>query len=212
MKNKFLLIPIMLLLGACSSSYYSAMESLGVHKRDIMVDRVAEARDAQMAGQKQFESALAQFKSVVVVKSGNLEKTYDRLNSEYEDSLASAKKIGDRIDSIENVADALFKEWENELDQYSNKALRRDSEQKLRATRQKYQQMIKLMRASEKRIDPVLDAMEDQVLYLKHNLNTRAIDSLRKEVVNIDNDVDKLVAALKQSIAEANSFINSMKD
>lgn len=201
-----------ILLGACSSTYYNAMESLGVHKRDIMVDRVEKARDAQEDGQEQFESALAQFKSVVAVQAGDLEKTYDKLNSEYEKSVSSAKEIGERIDSIEKVADALFDEWQDELKQYSSKSLRRDSEQKLRATKQKYQQMIKLKRASEKRIDPVLQAMEDQVLFLKHNLNTRAIDSLRQEVISIDNDVDRLVTALKQSIAEANNFIKAMKE
>lgn len=201
-----------LLFSACSSTYYNAMESLGVHKRDIMVERVEKARDAQQEGQEQFESALAQFKSVVTVKPGKLEKTYDKLNSEYEDSLASAKKISERIDSVEKVSDALFDEWQDELKQYSSKTLRRNSEQKLKATKQKYQQMIKLMRASEKRMDPVLQAMEDQVLFLKHNLNTRAIDSLRQEVVSIDNDVDRLVAALKQSITEANNFIRTMKE
>lgn len=206
------LIMLALLFSACSSTYYNAMESLGVHKRDIMVERVEKARDAQQEGQEQFESALAQFKSVVTVKPGKLEKTYDKLNSEYEDSLASAKKISERIDSVEKVSDALFDEWQDELKQYSSKTLRRNSEQKLKATKQKYQQMIKLMRASEKRMDPVLQAMEDQVLFLKHNLNTRAIDSLRQEVVSIDNDVDRLVAALKQSITEANNFIRTMKE
>lgn len=212
MKAYFTILTLSLLLSACSSTFYNAMESLGVHKRDIMVDRVEKARDAQQDGQKQFESALAQFKSVVEVKPSELEKTYNRLNTEYEKSVASAKRISDRIDSIEDVANALFKEWEAELKRYTSPALRRDSEQKLKATRQQYRQMISLMKASEKRIDPVLRAMEDQVLFLKHNLNSRALESLRKEVVSIDNDVDRLVAALKQSIAEANSFIKAMKD
>ena len=46
------LLPLLLLLGlvaGCSSAYYNTMEKLGVHKRDIMVDRVGEARDAQEA-------------------------------------------------------------------------------------------------------------------------------------------------------------------
>lgn len=211
--NKLLaLFSLIVVLAACSSTYYSAMENLGVHKRDIMVDRVEKARDAQQDGQKQFESALAQFKSVVAVKPSDLEKTYNKLNGEYEKSVSSAKNISDRIDSIENVANALFKEWQDELKRYTSKELRRDSEQKLKATKQKYQHMIKLMKASEKRIDPVLRAMEDQVLYLKHNLNTRAIDSIRQEVISIDNDVDRLIGALQESIAEANSFIKTMKD
>lgn len=212
MKFSLCIFVLVALLSACSSTYYNAMESLGVHKRDIMVERVEKARDAQQEGQEQFESALAQFKSVVKVKAGDLEKTYDKLNEEYEQSVASADKIAERIDSIEKVSNALFNEWEDELKRYSSKSLRRDSEQKLIATKKKYQQMIRLMRASEKRIDPVLQAMEDQVLFLKHNLNTRAIDSLRQEVISIDNDVDQLVIALKQSIAEANNFIRTMKE
>lgn len=211
MKLHLPLIALALMLSACSSMYYNAMETFGVHKRDILVDRVEEARDAQKDGQEQFESALAQFRSVIAVEAGDLEKTYDKLNSEYKKSLASADKIRERIDAIENVAGALFDEWEDELDSYTSKSLRRDSEQKLKATKKKYKQMLSLMKASEKRLDPVLEAMEDQVLFLKHNLNTRAIDSLRQEVVRIDNDVEQLVAALKQSIAEADRFIQTMK-
>lgn len=201
----------LLMLTSCSSAYYNAMETFGVHKRDIMVDRVEEARDAQKDGQEQFESALDQFRSVITVDAGELEKTYDKLNAEYQDSVESAKKIRERIDSVKDVAGALFDEWEDELDRYTSAALRRDSEQKLKNTKQKYKQMINLMEKSEKRIDPVLQAMEDQVLFLKHNLNTRAVDSLRQEVVRIDNDVEQLVSALKQSIAEADSFIRTMQ-
>lgn len=36
-----------LCLGGCSSAYYKTMENFGVEKRDILVDRVEEARDAQ---------------------------------------------------------------------------------------------------------------------------------------------------------------------
>ncbi len=199
-------------LCACSSAYYNTMEKFGVHKRNIMIDRVEEARDAQQDGQEQFESALAQFRSIVTVEGGELEKTYEQLNDEYEDSVASAENIRERIDSVESVAEDLFDEWEDELDRYSSDALRRDSESKLKSTRQKYNQLIGLMRNSEERLDPVLQAMEDQVLFLKHNLNTQAIASLREEAVRIDSDVEQLITALKQSIAEADSFIETMRE
>lgn len=208
----FFTLAFSLALSACSSAYYNTMESFGIHKRDIMVDRVEDARDAQQEGQEQFESALAQFQSVITVEGGELEKAYNKLNSEYEDSIASAEKIRERIDSVESVAEALFDEWEDELDRYTSDALRRDSERKLKSTQQQYSQLIGLMKNSEERLDPVLQAMEDQVLFLKHNLNTRAIDSLRQEVVRIDNDVEQLITALKQSIDEANSFIQTMRE
>src|SRR5690606_10642475 len=125
-------------------------EKLGFHKRDILVDRVEEAQEAQREGQEQFRSALDQFRSIVQVEGGELEKTYDRLNREYEASVAAAEKIRKRIDSVESVAEALFREWEKELDDYSDSRLRSDSARQLRETRAQYQRLIGAMRAAEK--------------------------------------------------------------
>lgn len=211
MKRYWLIILIAVALPACETAYYNTMEKLGVHKREILVDRVEEARDSQQEAQEQFKSALDQFKSVVPVEGGELEKVYERLNGEYEDSEAAASEIRERIDNIETVAEALFDEWENELDQYSSGDLRRDSAAQLRETRDKYKQLIKVMRNAEDRLNPVLEAMEDQVLYLKHNLNARAIQSLRAETVKIDRDVDALLAAMEKAITEADAFIRDMR-
>ncbi len=211
MKRLLLMLVMGTVLG-CSSAYYNTMEKLGVHKRDIMVDRVEDARDSQKAAEKQFASALEEFKSVVAVDGGNLESVYKKLNSEYEDSKSAAEDIRKRIEGIESVSKALFKEWEQELKQYSNKQLRSESQRKLKDTKNKYEQMIAAMRKTESRLDPVLQAMNDQVLYLKHNLNARAIQSLKQEVVKIDKDVDILLAAIRTSVAEADAFIKEMKN
>jgi hypothetical protein len=210
--KQLLLMLVMGMALGCSSAYYNTMEKFGVHKRNIMVDRVEEARDSQKAAEKQFASALDQFKSVVAVDGGNLESVYKKLNSEYEDSKSAAEDIRSRIDGIESVADALFDEWEDELKQYSSGDLRSESQRKLKVTKSKYQQLITAMRKTESRLDPVLTAMNDQVLYLKHNLNARAIQSLKQEVVKIDKDVDVLLAAIRASVAEADAFIKEMKN
>jgi nitrogen fixation-related uncharacterized protein len=55
MRKETILIPVHLILiavflglffGGCSKAYYGAMEKVGIHKRDILVDRVEGARDA----------------------------------------------------------------------------------------------------------------------------------------------------------------------
>ena len=68
-------------LAACSGTYYGAMEGLGIEKRDILVDRVEDARDAQDDAAEQFASALDQFRSIVAVDGGELEKMCDRLST-----------------------------------------------------------------------------------------------------------------------------------
>ena len=166
---------ILTVLGACSSAYYKTMEGLGIEKRDILVNRVEDARDAQDSASEQFASALDQFRSTVNFDGGDLEKTYDRLNSEYESSVEVAAAVRERIESVEDVAEDLFTEWEKELDQYSRADLRRNSASLLNDTRKRYKQLMTTMHRAERSMEPVLVAFQDQVLVLKHNLNARAI-------------------------------------
>jgi ElaB/YqjD/DUF883 family membrane-anchored ribosome-binding protein len=200
-----------LLLAACSTAYYKAMEGIGFEKREILVDRVEEARDAQDDAAEQFASALEQFRSIVQVDGGELEKTYDRLSQEYERSLSRANEVSDRIDSVARVAEDLFEEWEAELGEYTSEGLRRESSSLLNDTRSRYRQLMSAMRRAEASMPPVLDAFQDQVLVLKHNLNARAIGALRGEMDNIERDTEALIAEMQRAIGEANSFINSME-
>src|SRR5690606_1959637 len=98
-----ILLPALLaaavLLGGCQAAMYRAYESFGIEKRDILVDRVSDARDAQTDAKEQFASALEQFRSIVEVDGGELERTYDRVNAEYERSVARANEVRSRIDS-----------------------------------------------------------------------------------------------------------------
>lgn len=201
----------LLALGGCSSAYYGTMEKVGIHKRDIMVDRVKAARDTQNETKQQFVTAMEQFRSVVNFKGGDLEKEYNRLNATLKKSESKASDVRNRISAVEDVSEALFDEWRAEIKQYSNDSLRRSSQQKYDATRKKYTELIKAMKKAEARLEPVLIPLRDQVLFMKHNLNARAIAGLSSEVVSVQANVDKLVKEMEASIAQADSFIRTLQ-
>lgn len=201
-----------LFLTACSSMYYSAMDSVGIPKREIMVHRVEKARDTQLEAKQQFKSALDQFTQLTNYKGGDLEETYNRLNDEYEDSADKAKEVRKRIDDIEDVSDALLEEWQKEINEYSSVSLKRSSEQKLKVTEKQYHQLINAMNHAADKMDPVLIVFKDQVLYLKHNLNAQAIASLKGELGTIESDVTSLIAAMEKSIDEADAFIKTLEN
>jgi hypothetical protein len=202
---------VMVLTWGCSSTYYGAMEKVGVHKRDIMVDRVEKARDSQEEAQEQFKSALEQFDSVVKLKETDLKKAYDKLNAEYENSEEAAEEVSDRIDKVESVAGALFDEWQEELDLYQNKELRNSSKEQLRKTKSRYREMLASMHQAEKSMDPVLKIFRDNVLYLKHNLNAQAIGSLQAEFANLQGEINTLVKKMNVAIESSNKFIADIK-
>lgn len=206
-----LLIVTVSALTGCASAYYGTMEKVGVHKRDILVDRVESARDAQTEAQEQFQSALDQFASVIQLEDSDLKRAYEALNDEYEDSEAAAGAVSDRIDKVESVADALFEEWEEELALYENQSLKASSARQLSQTRQRYTDMLRSMRQAEQTMQPVLNGFRDNVLFLKHNLNAQAIGSLRGEFTTLKSDISRLIARMNQSIDQSNEFIRALQ-
>jgi septation ring formation regulator EzrA len=190
--------------------YYSARESIGDHKRDIVVYQVEQACTGLQETKVEFETALERFKTLVNVQETPLEHRYNLLNRQYQFCKAKSEAVSDRISAIEQVSEALFNEWERELGEYSNVSLRNRSKQQLKLTRQNYARLLKSMRKAELKIQPVLSVFKDQVLYLKHNLNAQAIAALQHEFVAIAVDISQLIQAMEQTIAEASYFVSAL--
>lgn len=190
--------------------YFETVEQAGHHKRDILVTRVELARDSLEEAKEQFQTALDRFSQLTAFDGGSLESTYRQLKVEYDYSKSRATLVAERIEAIETVAKALFREWDEELGLYSNRTLRSNSRQKLKSTLQHYQQLIQAMRKAEAKMEPVLRIFQDQVLYLKHNLNARAIASLEQELHALSQGVSGLIGAMEHSIRKANVFVESM--
>lgn len=210
-----LIVLAVLAIGGCRSTYdaayYNTMEAFGKEKRDILVNRIENARSAQEDAKEEFSSALEAFQSVTGYEGGELEEAYDRLNGAYEDSKGQAEDVRERIDNVERVAEDLFEEWEKELTEYEDPKLRRLSEDKLRQTRTRYERLLRAMHRAEDRMDPVLEAFQDQVLFLKHNLNARAIASLEDTLDELETDVEGLIADMEASIDEASQFLEQLR-
>ena len=205
-----LLILIALSLSACASTYYDALEKVGIPKRDLMVTRVEKARDSQTEAQEQFKSALEEFASVVQLQNTDLKTAYERLDAEYEDSKDAADEVSSRINKVESVSNALFKEWQEELNLYENPNLRRSSEQKKQETERRYDELMGTMRRAEQSMQPVLKTFRDNVLFLKHNLNAQAIGALRSEFSGLESDIQRLISDMNRSIEDSNRFIQEL--
>ncbi|MFY3325741.1 DUF2959 domain-containing protein [Vibrio fluvialis] len=198
-------------LTGCQSAYYSAMEKVGYHKRDIMVDRVEAAQESQKDAQQELTSALEALSAFTQFDGGELESAYERINDQYQQSEAAAADVHERIAAIEDVADALFEEWQGELALYTSSKLRRASEQKLNTTKASYQTMLKAMKRAEQKMTPVLNTLRDNTLYLKHNLNASAVGSLQSEFATLEQDIRTAITQMNAAIKESDQFLAHLK-
>ncbi|MDV2961875.1 DUF2959 domain-containing protein [Shewanella algae] len=212
--NKILttvLVSLGLLLGGCQSAYYGAMEKVGYHKRDIMVDRVKDAKESQQEAQEQFSSALEEMQALLNHDGGDLEKAYNKAKDEYESAQEAADDVSNRINKVEDVAEALFDEWQGEIGEISKASLRSKSQAKLKETRRSYEQLIRSMRRAESKMPPILTSMKDNMLYLKHNLNAQTIGAIKGEFASLQSDISGLIKEMNKSIDESNRFIAAME-
>ncbi|WP_024607650.1 DUF2959 domain-containing protein [Pseudoalteromonas sp. TAB23] len=204
------MLVVTLTLTGCQSAYYSAMEKVGVHKRDILIDRVEETKDSQQESQEEFKSALERLTTLIDFNGGELQDTYNQLNDDYESSLNAANEVSTNINKVEDVAEALFDEWGDELEQYKSASLKRESSKKLAATKRQFDQLLHSMRSAESKMEPVLTSLHDNVLYLKHNLNAQAVSAIKGEFTNLKRDIQLLMNDMNKSIADSNKFIEQM--
>ncbi len=205
------LVCFILITNGCTSTYYKIWQKLGWEKRDILVDRVQEARDEQHAAKEQFKTTLERFQELTRFEGGELESRYRRLSSEYEKCQDRAEAVSDRIKAVDKVARDLFSEWESELAEYDDAELRRISAKQLKESQARYEELLAAMRKSEASMQPVLSAFKNQVLFLKHNLNAAAITSLQGTAAEIDGDVRNLIRDMEAAIVEADAFIGELK-
>ncbi|MDP0489757.1 MAG: DUF2959 domain-containing protein [Verrucomicrobiota bacterium JB023] len=211
MKILLTLSILALLLTSCSTAYYAAMDKLGYEKRHILVDRVKNAKESQIDAKEQFASALDEFIAVTNYQGGELEKVYRRIDSSYKKSVDRANDVKGRNDAVERTGKALFKEWNREIKQFTDPELAAASRQQYVAAEERYEELLVAMRSAEAKLDPVLKTFNDQTLFLKHNLNAKAINALESQVTQVKIDVNRLIRDMERSIAEADRFISQMR-
>jgi hypothetical protein len=194
----------------CTTAYYGTMEKFGQHKRDILKSRIEAGRKDQEYAQDQFKTTYERFSEASGYDGGDFESVYNDLNREYERSEARAADVTNRIASIETVAADLFEEWQAELDLIQSAKLRGASAESLRITKGRYSELITAMKRAEAKMPPVLTAFRDQVLFLKHSLNARAIAALEGTLGEMESDVASLIRDIDVSIREAERFLQTL--
>jgi hypothetical protein len=204
------LIAVILLVTGCTTAYYKTMQTLGKEKRDILVQRIKDAKKDQDQTKQQLQTTMESFQALTGFQGGSLEKSYKRLNSDYESANSQAGKLHDKIQSIDQVSNDLFKEWQGEIAAMGNAKLKAQDTVMLRNAKTRQATYMRAMRRTEDQIAPVLKAFRDQVLFLKHNLNSRAIGSLKATTAGLQGDVADLIQSIDASSQEADKLISSL--
>ncbi|MGD8250755.1 MAG: DUF2959 family protein [Desulfobacterales bacterium] len=192
----------------CQSAYYAVWESIGKEKRHLLRDQIENTRSDQEKAAEEFKDALTRVRELTGFSGGELESIYSRLKNDLDACTDRANTIDKRIQNVETIAADLFDEWEAEIDHIQNAGFKASSRQSLIDTRNRYGRLHQAMVSSRDSMDPVLTRLNDYVLFLKHNLNARAVGALGEELGSIESDVQTLIRDIETAISEADRFLS----
>ncbi len=212
MKSLFSILTVSLLLGAsgCEARSYRIWEFLGWEKREILSSEVEEVGENQKEIKEDFQSIYERIKSEYDYERDEIDDLYDQLKSDYEQAKAKADRIKDSSKKIRQIAKALFEEWEQEAMAISNKNYRKDSLNKLRQAQARFKHLSASLHRSESQLDRVLVQLNDQVLYLKHNLNAKSLALFESEIKLVKNEIDELIKAIEKTIKYSQNFKHTL--
>jgi hypothetical protein len=205
------MLAVVLILGGCSRTYDTTTEFFGKKKKDVLVDRIAAARDAQAQAKDQFAAALDEFRSIAGYKGTLLEDKYNELNAQYNRCESQTNTVNNRLADARRAAKSLFRQWDDELEQYSSAVVRRASEEKLKDMQMRYENVMYAMEKVRDKFYPALAAFKDQVLLVKHNLNAQTEMTMGEEMKIAEKEISMLIQEIDRSMAEADSFIRQMR-
>lgn len=195
---------------SCSSLYYGFWETFGQDKRDLLKSEIENSNEDQKDIKEEFSSTLERIKKEYNFDGGELERTYDYLSTRYEDAKKRQQKLQNRIDKIEEIGADLFKEWKKEALEIKNSKYRRSSLAKLSRTKTQFAKLRANLGKTERRLEAVMSKFKDQVLFLKHNLNAKALGSLKVEFKEIEKGINQLIENINSSRSTNNVFIEKM--
>ena len=197
-------------LTSCSTLYYNTWELLGKEKRDVLKMNMEDVDDQQKDVEEKVSDTLALIRKNYNFKEGKLEATYDRMKEDYEDAKSLADDYSEQVQKTIDIADDLFDEWEDEAKELSNANYRTTSLKQLRQTKASFKRSEKSMRRVENSLNKLLKSYNDQVVYLKHSLNAKAVGNLKAELSEIKRNIEILSSRIEKSKQQNLEFLNRL--
>jgi len=197
-------------LSGCQTGYFQLMDKAGIPKRQILVNRVQDARDAQIKARYAFSRANDRYQAALHPSGNAPAITAEELAKAYADSDKAAKAVPPRVDIVQHVGDALFSEWKSELGQYRDANLAATSRAEYETSHRQYLALLAQMRTTQQQVQPALDALNDELLFIKHQSNAQAISGLKDSERTIPGNIGPLLIDMQRSIDQAGTFLQRL--
>jgi hypothetical protein len=107
------------------------------------------------------------------------------------------------VASLSKEADKFFKAWEQDLASISSESLRDKSSARMEDAKKRYAELGEILTSASNEFAPVMQNLNDQILYLGRDLSPEAIADLSDEAAELNAQAETATAKVKEMLEKA---------
>jgi hypothetical protein len=118
-----------------------------------------------------------------------------------------AKRLAETIAPMQESAQPVFTQWQQDVATIQNERLRRLSEARMALARERYQAIATAATTAKDGFDGYVRSLRDQATFLAHDLNATALQELRTEVAQVKQSARVLDDAFAACLGAARAYV-----
>lgn len=146
---------------------------------------------------------LATYNSIVGGEAKNAQSDYKKLASDLKSSDKKIQNATKGLDSMNKQAEKFFGQWEKELDAYSSDSMREKSSKRLDTAKQRFEHLGQTLDEASKSFEPLMQNLNDQILFLGRDLSPDAIAELQDEAAELNQQAEDVFSNIETLMAKA---------
>ncbi|MEL6712852.1 MAG: DUF2959 family protein [Planctomycetota bacterium] len=171
---------------ALTASCATTSQSAGIENVDSLVSRVERVHlEVELSKQAVYEALVSLAPLVGERFEGDPATSFERFALAAEASNAQAEALSAQVLPMRNSADVVFETWTKSLDEFKSERMRKRSERRLDATRERFAVVFEAATGIEEDLASLNAELSDLALFLGHDFNVAAVEEIREDALQI---------------------------
>jgi len=148
---------------------------------------------------------LAGYNSIIDGSAKNAQSAYKKLAGDLKSTEKMIQGANKSVQALNKEAGKFFADWEKDLGEYSNEDLKQKSMARLEKAKAQYTTLGEKLGEARSVFAPLVQNLNDQILFLGRDLSPEAIDDLKDEAEALNQQVDEVSKKVNELVASADA-------
>jgi uncharacterized protein YoxC len=145
------------------------------------------------------------YNSIIDGKAKNPQSAYKKLTGDLKSTEKMLQGAQKSLQALNKEAGKFFTDWEKDLGDFSNEDLKQKSMARLEKSKGEYEALGKALGQAGEAFGPLVQNLNDQILFLGRDLSPEAIEDLQGEAEALNEQAKDVTEGVKTLVASADA-------